>query len=167
MSEEQLMKEIIKEQTQKIINLEQYLRIEKEVSDETIKELEQQVKEKDSVIADLHELKSEKFRMLKKISELEQQNKELRELLDDSEQRRKDLMLSLRNVLDRKKELEHQNKELIATLQIVKDVIEMNPAGAITDTIWISDDPMETETLIDRVEYILNKSTKEERDESN
>ena len=41
----------------------------------------------------------------------------------------------------------------------------MNPAGAITDTIWISDDPMETETLIDRVEYILNKSTKEERDE--
>ena len=42
MSEEQLMKEIIKEQAQKIINLEQYLRIEKEVSDETIKELEQQ-----------------------------------------------------------------------------------------------------------------------------
>ena len=35
MNEEQLMKEIIKEQTQKIINLEQYLRIEKEVSDET------------------------------------------------------------------------------------------------------------------------------------
>ena len=88
---------------QKNNTLEQYLRIEKEVSDETIKELEQQVKEKDSVIADLHELKSEKFRMLKKISELEQQNKELRELLDDSEQRRKDLMLSLRNVLDRKK----------------------------------------------------------------
>ena len=45
MNEEQLMKEIIKEQTQKIINLEQYLRIEKEVSDETIKELEQQSKE--------------------------------------------------------------------------------------------------------------------------
>ena len=134
MNEEQLMKEIIKEQTQKIINLEQYLRIEKEVSDETIKELKQQ-------------------------------SKELKELLDDSEQRRKDLMLSLRNVLDRKKELEHQNKELIATLQIVKDVIEMNPAGAITDTIWISDDPMETETLIDRVEYILNKSTKEDGDE--
>ena len=134
MNEEQLMKEIIKEQTQKIINLEQYLRIEKEVSDETI-------------------------------NELEQQSKELKELLDDSEQRRKDLMFSLRNVLDRKKELEHQNKELIATLQIVKDVIEMNPAGAITDTIGISDDPMETETLIDRVEYILNKSTKEERDE--
>ena len=42
MSEEQLMKEIIKEQAQKIINLEQYLRIEKEVNDETIKELEQQ-----------------------------------------------------------------------------------------------------------------------------
>ena len=60
--------------------------------------------------------------------------------------------------------MEQQNKELIATLQIVKDVIEMNPAGAITDTIWISDDPMETETLIDRVEYILNKSTKEERE---
>ena len=134
MNEEQLMKEIIKEQTQKIINLEQYLRIEKEVSDETIKELEQQ-------------------------------SKELKELLDDSEQRRKDLMFSLRNVLDRKKELEQQNKELIATLQIVKDVIEMNPAGAITDTIWISDDPMETETLIDRVEYILNKSTKEDGDE--
>ena len=64
---------------QKNNTLEQYLRIEKEVSDETIKELEQQVKEKDSVIADLHELKSEKFRMLKKISELEQQNKELKE----------------------------------------------------------------------------------------
>ena len=134
MNEEQLMKEIIKEQTQKIINLEQYLRIEKEVSDETIKELEQQ-------------------------------SKELKELLDDSEQRRKDLMFSLRNVLDQKKELEHQNKELIVTLQKVKDVIEMNPAGAITDTIWISDDPMETETLIDRVEYILNKSTKEDGDE--
>lgn len=77
MSEEQLMKEIIKEQTQKIINLEQYLRIEKEVSDETIKELEQQVKEKDSVIADLHELKSEKFAMKKKINELEKENQEL------------------------------------------------------------------------------------------
>ena len=104
MNEEQLMKEIIKEQTQKIINLEQYLRIEKEVSDETIKELEQQ-------------------------------SKELKELLDDSEQRRKDLMFSLRNVLDQKKELEHQNKELIVTLQKVKDVIEMNPAGAITETV--------------------------------
>ena len=45
MSEEQLMKEIIKEQAQKIMSLEQYLRIEKEVSDETIKELEQQNKE--------------------------------------------------------------------------------------------------------------------------
>ena len=63
-------------------------------------------------------------KLKKEIELLKQQNKELRELLDDSEQRRKDLMLSLRNVLDRKKELEHQNKELVATLQIVKDVIE-------------------------------------------
>ena len=52
MNEEQLMKEIIKEQTQKIINLEQYLRIEKEVSDETIKELEQQSKELKELLDD-------------------------------------------------------------------------------------------------------------------
>ena len=106
MSEEQLMKEIIKEQTQKIINLEQYLRIEKEVSDETIKELEQQVKEKDSVIADLHELKSEKFAMKKKINELEKENQELIE--------------NITEIGIDKIHLEQQNKELKEFLHKMK-----------------------------------------------
>ena len=76
MSEEQLMKEIIKEQAQKIINLEQYLRIEKEVSDETIKELEQQITE-------LKESQKQKqiIKLCERLDKAEQQNEQMLEAL--------------------------------------------------------------------------------------
>ena len=72
MSEEQLMKEIIKEQAQKIIHLEQYLRIEKEVSDETIKELEQQITE-------LKESQKQKqiIKLCERLDEAKQQNEQM------------------------------------------------------------------------------------------
>ena len=58
--------------------LEQYLRIEKEVSDETIKELEQQITE-------LKESQKQKqiIRLCQRLDKAEQQNKELREDRDN------------------------------------------------------------------------------------
>lgn len=79
------------------------------------------------------------------ISEIEQQNKQLKESQTQKQR------IRLCNRLD---ELEQQNKQMIEALKLIKHKLENDPA--ITDTIWIDDNPMCAETAVDRMNRLLD-----------
>lgn len=79
------------------------------------------------------------------IRELEQQLTELKE------SRKQKQIIRLCERLD---ELEQQNKQMIEALKLIKHKLENDPA--ITDTIWIDDNPMCAETAVDRINRLLD-----------
>lgn len=79
------------------------------------------------------------------IRELEQQLTELKE------SRKQKQIIRLCERLD---ELEQQNKQMIEALKLIKHKLENDPA--ITDTIWIDDNPRCTETAVDRINRLLD-----------
>jgi len=44
---------------------------------------------------------------------------------------------------------------IVKSLKLIKQALENDPA--ITDTIWISNKEMETETCVDRIDWLLEK----------
>ena len=78
------------------------------------------------------------------IRELEQQNKQLKE---SQTQKR---IIKLCERLDK---AEQQNEQMIEALKLIKHKLENDPA--ITDTIWIDDNPRCTETAVDRINRLL------------
>ena len=80
--------------------------------------------------------------------------KELEQELKDSELRRKDLLMSLQTANAQKRKLEQDKAELVEALRLIKHKLETDPA--ITDTIWIDDNPMCSETAVDRINDLLD-----------
>ncbi len=77
----------------------------------------------------------------------------LEQELHDNELRRKDLLTSLQRANAQKAELEQEKAELVEALRLIKHKLETDPA--ITDTIWIDDNPMCSETAVDRINDLL------------
>ena len=79
------------------------------------------------------------------IAELEQQLSKLKE-----SQKQKQII----KLCERLDKAEQQNEQMIEALRMIKHKLETD--SAITDTIWIDDNPKCSETAVDRINYLLD-----------
>ena len=85
------------------------------------------------------------------LSELQEKYEELEQQLTELKESQKQKQII--RLCERLDKAEQQNKQMIEALRMIKHKLETDPA--ITDTIWIDDNPKCSETAVDRINYLL------------